>query len=205
MYEKRIFQNCDDYTVTDDGRVFSYKSGSRKELSQSNTTKNKLYKVVTLRVGGKDKLFYVHRLVAGIYIPNPNNLPEVNHKDRNPANNHVNNLEWVTASENVIHKYLTDEYKECLICKNRIWTKINICKKCRQNIISKIESILLHETSHSENLTYSTKFDMVKMTDRQRNILTFIAKGYNQSDIARELNLTRQRISQIVKQISAEN
>ena len=44
-----------------------------------------------------------HRLVAMMFIPNPYNLPQVNHKDKNPHNNHVSNLEWVTNSENQRH------------------------------------------------------------------------------------------------------
>lgn len=47
----------------------------------------------------------VHRLVAEAFIPNPNNLPEVNHIDSNRSNNHVSNLEWVTHSENMRHSY----------------------------------------------------------------------------------------------------
>lgn len=43
---------------------------------------------------------YIHRLVAIVYRPNPKNLPEVDHKDRNKSNNHLNNLRWVTSSEN---------------------------------------------------------------------------------------------------------
>ena len=45
----------------------------------------------------------VHRLVAITYIPNPDNLPLVNHKDENKQNNNINNLEWVTVQQNTIY------------------------------------------------------------------------------------------------------
>lgn len=55
---------------------------------------------VTLCDGGKQERVFVHRLVAEAFIPNYDNLPIVNHKDENPSNNAVDNLEWCTVAYN---------------------------------------------------------------------------------------------------------
>ena len=60
------------------------------------------YKVVSLCKNGY-KNIKVHRLVAEAFIPNPLGLPEINHKDCNKTNNHINNLEWVTHRQNTKH------------------------------------------------------------------------------------------------------
>ena len=74
-------------------------------LKPSNTSTG--YKKVELYKDGKRKSFKVHRLVAIAFIPNPDNKPEVNHIDGNKINNNIDNLEWVTSSENTIHAYET--------------------------------------------------------------------------------------------------
>lgn len=56
---------------------------------------------------GVSKRARVHRLVAEAFIPNPDNLPQVNHKDGCKWNNHVSNLEWVTIRDNLIHSFRT--------------------------------------------------------------------------------------------------
>lgn len=88
-----------DYEITRDGQVINKHTG-RILKPQPN---GKGY----LRVSISKKLCFVHRLVAEKYIPNPNNLPQVNHKDGNKLNNNVDNLEWVDNQENRDHAVLT--------------------------------------------------------------------------------------------------
>lgn len=58
------------------------------------------YLIVGLNKGGSKKMHKVHRLVLNAFIPNPNNLPEVNHIDEDKTNNRVSNLEWMTSKDN---------------------------------------------------------------------------------------------------------
>lgn len=66
------------------------------------------YLIVTVRVGGIKTCKGVHRLVAEAWVENPNNLPEVNHKDCNKLNNCADNLEWCTRGYNIGYTYETE-------------------------------------------------------------------------------------------------
>lgn len=88
------------YLVTEDGKVFSRFT---KRVLKNSLSKSTGYYVVNVIVNGKRRPEYVHRLVAKAYLPNPDNLPEVNHKDCNKLNNHKDNLEWVTQEDNIKH------------------------------------------------------------------------------------------------------
>ena len=63
-----------------------------------------------LKNGGNKKVALIHRLVGLAFIPNPHELPQINHKDENPKNNAVENLEWCTASYNV--RYSMERHPE---------------------------------------------------------------------------------------------
>lgn len=85
------------YAITEDGQVWSYRTKQFRKPFVNNSG----YLQVSLIIHSKVKNFLIHRLVAEAYIPNPNNLPEVNHKDENKLNPHYTNLEWCTHEENI--------------------------------------------------------------------------------------------------------
>ena len=86
------------YHVYDDGRIYS--TVSQKWLKPSI---ERGYAKCTLSVNKVAEKWSVHRLVATLFIPNPDSLPQVNHIDGNKLNNHYSNLEWCTAYHNNKH------------------------------------------------------------------------------------------------------
>ena len=93
-----------------EGKYMVSNLGRFKSLNYRRTGKEKIlegypdkdgYLYVNLCKDGKGKQCMIHRLVAMAFIPNPDNLPEVNHKDENPKNNRVENLEWCSRQYNV--------------------------------------------------------------------------------------------------------
>lgn len=83
-----------------------YKSKELKLVVEHKKKHNNLPRLyVTLSKDCITKRFYVHRLIAETFIPNPAELPEVNHIDGNPLNNNVNNLEWSSRLDNVRHAF----------------------------------------------------------------------------------------------------
>lgn len=89
------------YQVSNCGNVRSLNYNKTKKIRVLKTIiSNSGYIQVGLHKGGNMKLCTIHRLVAQAFIPNPNNLPIVNHKDYNKSNNHVDNLEWCSYKYN---------------------------------------------------------------------------------------------------------
>lgn len=92
----RIIEKYPNYTISDKGEIVN--TNTNKELKPY--IRKDGYVVATLSKGGKKYKCYLHRLVAETFIPNPDNLPQVNHKDEDKTNNCVSNLEWITSKDN---------------------------------------------------------------------------------------------------------
>ena len=93
------------YQVSNYGRVRSLDrydnvGRSRKGSIMTVTDNGKGYRAISLSKNGARKTYKVHRLVAEAFIPNNDNLPQINHKDENRYNNHVDNLEWCSSKYN---------------------------------------------------------------------------------------------------------
>ena len=84
------------YAITTEGDVYSYKR--KKFLKPVADCKGYLF--VRLCKDGKVKNYKIHRLVAETYLPNPENLPQVDHIDGNKMHNFLNNLQWITNRDN---------------------------------------------------------------------------------------------------------
>lgn len=106
------------YQVSNLGRVkslarFKLNHGKLKPIPErilkpwemSKQTNGQAYMMVSLYQNAKRKSALVHRLVAEAFIPNPENKPTVNHKNGDKYNNQVDNLEWMTQRENLLHAY----------------------------------------------------------------------------------------------------
>lgn len=113
MSEKwKNIDGFDNYQISSFGRVKSFVGNGRGDIKRNKgkILKNSIWKghvKVELHhiEGKKRKIFYVHRLIAIAFIPNPGEKPQINHKDGNGLNNSIENLEWCTNGENQKHAY----------------------------------------------------------------------------------------------------
>ena len=112
MEIKEIWKDCKGYEgkyqVSNLGRVWSI--GSQKYLKGSYDKDGYIQVYLTAK-NGKVKMEKVYRLVALVFLDNPNNYPQVNHKDKNKQNNCVDNLEWCDSSS--IRKCCKGQLKTC--------------------------------------------------------------------------------------------
>lgn len=131
------------YQVSNLGNVMSWINNRQHKRKQGLMLKPRVskhgYYYVNIYKNGERKTIKNHRLVAETFIPNLESKPEVNHKDGNKLNNCVDNLEWVTSQENIIHGINTGLINPEVFFQKRkkqsyVWKKC--CKQKNSTIIN---------------------------------------------------------------------
>lgn len=132
MSEEEIWKDIkgyeDKYQVSNLGRIKSLKDnkGKSREIFLKFANNKQGYPFVNLYKDNKVKLYRVHRLVAEAFIPNPENLPQVNHINGKKTDNRVDNLEWCTQKENIGKAWKFG------LCKSNLIGNVNKRKKVAQ-------------------------------------------------------------------------
>lgn len=141
------------YLINDFGQVYSKR---KNKILKGNRRDKNGYCILQIFIREENRLWdrKVHRLVAKAFIPNPENKPQVNHKDGNKENNHVDNLEWATPVENSIHAHKVLHVNTMSIKKS-----IQSAKNAR----SQSKPVIVYDINTNKKLF---KFDSVKETSK---------------------------------------
>ena len=142
------------YSVTEDGKILN-KDGKELSIKIRKEPKSSFSRAyVQLYINTKTRHFTLARVVAEVFIPNALNLPQVNHKDGNPLNNHYSNLEWVTQSDNIKHAIKTGLKK--MLGEQNSSSKLSykIAEEIRN--IYKTEKISIRTLAIRYNVSYTT-------------------------------------------------
>jgi len=95
----KVMTGYPNYIITQDGRVYN----SQRKLFLTPSKSESGYMFIGLSDGNKRTTFSIHQLAALVFLENPNNYTEVNHKDSDKSNNNIENLEWISRSDNMKH------------------------------------------------------------------------------------------------------
>ena len=159
------------------------------------------YLYVSKQSGRKTKHYYVHRLVAEAFIENPLNKPEVNHIDGNKRNNIVENLEWCTRGENIIHAYKTglntpSEKQKCIARINgyknlekmrekwKEWSMTEEAKKHFEKNLSKADNtrkVLLIDSVGNKLQEFSSLSEAAQFANTDVSSISKVCRGKSKS------------------------
>lgn len=173
------FKEYYDYLVYENGQVFSLKT--------HRFLKGKIdsvgYQVYGLAIGDKisscsnkrlSKMMYAHRLVATLFLENPNNYPYVHHKDENKLNNHVSNLEWVSPAQNTAYHNAVKEQKKSKIQyfeKNFEGEEWLVIPDHPQYSVSNMGRVRNNKTNRLLKIDNTSKYSRISFSDKRHYYL----------------------------------
>lgn len=173
---KKYLEGSKDYFVCTDG--FVYRKG--KKLKGSSMGKQSKYRrLFVFYKDGSNQRFFVHRLVAEAFIPNPENKPFVNHINGVQDDNRAENLEWVTAKENVVHAHETGLAPKG---EDKPQAKIN------EETVHKICSLMVDDWRNKE---------IIEHLGLTKSIVTSIRNGISWSWITEQYDYEKPRASRM--------
>lgn len=182
--------------VHTDGTIYRIKSDGSKVLAVQ--VKNGRYKTVSMQISGKQKSFYVHRLVAEAFIPNPDDKPNVRHKDGNNTNNHVDNLKWTDRCVQASSTW-DNRRAPCQICGRSTCTENHICRSCKtkeknKNLVAKNKDRKKVDIEDAMN-----QIDMTLLTPQELETVALRKQYLSYVEIGELLGCSRQCVEQRLK------
>lgn len=173
-----------------DVRSLNYNHTGEIKLLKQGTNK-KGYKLVNLSKNGKGKHYLVHRLVAMTFIPNPDDLPQINHKDENPSNNNVKNLEWCDAKYNINYGTRNERTSESHKGKKGCWYGKQLSEEHKKKISKSLKGkkskpILMYDKKGNFIRRFNSITEANKYFGKDRNCsaINKCLKGRNRNKTA---------------------
>lgn len=166
-------KDFEDYLIDKKGNIFSVRKNKYLKWSINRDG----YAKVTLHKNKYKKMFSVHRLVAQTFIPNVNNLPQINHKDGNKLNNNVNNLEWCTAKHNMNEAVRIGLFENARKINRENAIKNNLCK----NYILANKKTKKKVNKYDKEKNFLETYESITEASKQNNIpissISFVCKN----------------------------
>lgn len=190
--------------IAENGEVYRMKGNFYFKCREFNTSRDGRYKSISYSENGKQKHITIHRLLGKAFIPNPENKPQINHKDGNPRNNILDNLEWVTAQENVQHAYDTGLVRtlantpfKCIKCAGAVMNSGSLCAECKSEM-RVLKGRLLSKQNQRNKFR---NIDTATLKSRYRNIIKSRFRGDTLQEIGDRMGVSREYVRQLEESV----